>query len=214
MKPDLPAARFLPDAGMAFASHFPPAAPREPDCAVFLDRDGTINREVHYLSHPDQLELLPGSAPGLRALRSAGWRLVVVTNQSAIARGLIDRKRLGEIHDRLAEMLLAEGVEIAGWYACPHHPEAGCSCRKPGKGLFEQASRELEIRPERSWMVGDQLTDLQAGRAFGSRTILVATGYGSAQSRLPGRRDYADHYVASLTEAARIILRTDRVPAR
>lgn len=196
---------------MAFASPLPRAMSREPACVVFLDRDGTINREVHYLSHPDQLELLPGSATGLRSLRNAGCRLVVVTNQSAIARGLIDRKRLDEIHGRLAEMLFAEGVEIAGWYACPHHPDAGCSCRKPGKGLFEQAARELEIRPERSWMVGDQLTDLQAGRAFGSRTILVATGYGSAQSRLPGRRDCADHYVGSLTEAARIILRTDHV---
>ena len=151
---------------------------RKSRSAVFLDRDGTINREVHRLSRPVELELLPGVAEGLRSLHEAGHLLVVVTNQSAIGRGLLDRDRLDEIHSRLSVMLAAEGVQIAAWYDCPHRPDDECSCRKPATGLFERGCRELGISLDQAWVVGDRLSDLQAGRAVGARTILVATGYG------------------------------------
>ena len=180
---------------------------RKSPAAVFLDRDGTINREVHYLSRPGQLKLLPGAAEGLRRLHEAGHLLVVVTNQSAIGRGLLQRDRLDEIHRCLGGMLHAEGVNITAWYDCPHLPDDGCSCRKPAIGLFEQGSRELGISLDHAWMVGDRLSDLQAGRAVGARTILVATGYGRREYRLPQRREYADYYAESLIEAAQIILR-------
>jgi D-glycero-D-manno-heptose 1,7-bisphosphate phosphatase len=175
--------------------------------AVFLDRDGTINREVHHLSDPEQLELLPGAGEGLRELCRAGWRLVIISNQSPIGRGMFTEDRLREIHSRLTEMLAAEGVQIAGWYWCPHAPWEGCSCRKPAPGMFLRARDEMGVILEKSWMVGDRLADLQAGLRAGTRTILVATGYGEAEHALPESTAYVDHFVPSLREAADVILR-------
>jgi len=173
---------------------------------VFVDRDGTINREVHHLSHPDQLELLPGAAEGLRALCDAGYPLVVVSNQSPIGRGMLTEDRLREIHARLTEMLAAQGVRISGWYWCPHAPWEGCTCRKPAPGMFFKARDELGVILDSSWVVGDRLSDLRAGRKVGSRTILVATGYGQEEYALPDRPELADHFVPTLREAAKVIL--------
>jgi D-glycero-D-manno-heptose 1,7-bisphosphate phosphatase len=182
-----------------------PAAP-----TVFLDRDGTINRDVHHLSDPEQLELLPGAAEGLRQLCEAGCRLIVVSNQSPIGRGWFDEARLLEINARLAEVLAAEGVAIAGWYWCPHTPEEGCSCRKPAPGMFFRACEELGVILDGSWIVGDRLSDMLAGRQAGARTILVATGYGQGESELPERTACVDHFVPSLREAAEVILAASR----
>lgn len=182
----------------------PPAGP--PRRLVCLDRDGTINREVHHLTRPDQLELLPGAAEGLRALHAAGHTLAVVTNQSVIGRERLDEAGLAAIHRRLAAMLRAEGVSIAGWYHCPHAPNAGCGCRKPAPGLLERAARDLGGTLDGGWMVGDRLSDLQAGRAVGMRTILVTTGYGRTERASPRRRTDADHVAASLDLAASHIL--------
>ncbi len=179
---------------------------QSPAPVVFLDRDGTINRDVHHLSDPAQLELLPGAAEGLRRLCAAGCPLMVVSNQSPIGRGWFDEARLREIHDHLAAMLAAEGVTISGWYWCPHVPDAGCPCRKPAPGLFFRARDELGVILEDSWIVGDRLSDMQAGRAAGARSILVASGYGEAESCLPERLACVDHFVPTLREAADIIL--------
>jgi histidinol-phosphate phosphatase family protein len=173
---------------------------------VFVDRDGTINREVHHLSSPDQLELLPGAADGLRALCTAGHPLVVVSNQSPIGRGMFTEARLGEIHARLTEMLAAEGVRISGWYWCPHAPWEGCACRKPAPGMLFKARDEMGVILETSWVVGDRLSDLRAGRQVGARTILVATGYGQEEYALPERPESADFFVPTLREAAEVIL--------
>ncbi len=175
--------------------------------AVFLDRDGTINREVHHLSKPDQLELLPGAAEGLRELCRAGCQLVVVSNQSPIGRGLFTEARLLEINGRLSEMLAAEGVQIAAWYWCPHTPWEGCSCRKPAPGMFLRAREQMGVILENSWVVGDRLADLCAGRQVGARSILVATGYGQAEYALPERSAWVDYFVPTLREAADVILR-------
>jgi D-glycero-D-manno-heptose 1,7-bisphosphate phosphatase len=174
---------------------------------VFVDRDGTINREVHHLSDPDQLELLPGAADGLRELCEAGCTLVVVSNQSPIGRGMFTEARLLEINGRLSEMLAAESVKIAGWYWCPHAPWEGCDCRKPAPGLFLRARDEMGVILEKSWIVGDRLTDLRAGRQVGSRAILVATGYGESEYALPGHTACVDYFVPTLREAANVILR-------
>lgn len=173
---------------------------------VFLDRDGTINREVHHLSDPGQLELLPGAAEGLRDLCRAGCSLIVVSNQSPIGRGMFTEDRLRQINARLAEMLAAEGVQIAGWYWCPHAPWEGCSCRKPAPGLFLRAREEMGVILERSWVVGDRLGDLRAGREVGARTILVATGYGEGEYALPERAAFVDYFLPTLREAADVIL--------
>jgi histidinol-phosphate phosphatase family protein len=113
-----------------------------------------------------------------------------------------------EINSRLAEMLAAEGVTIAGWYWCPHVPDAGCTCRKPAPGLFFRARDELGVILEGSWIVGDRLSDMQAGREAGARSILVSTGYGATEAELPGRLQWVDHYVPTLREAADVILAT------
>lgn len=149
--------------------------------AIFLDRDGTLNREVDYLRRVEDFELLPGVAAALLRLAEAGFVLVVVTNQSGIGRGLLDEARLGAIHARLREELLASGVKLLDVLWCPHLPQdapggEACSCRKPAPGLLLEAARRHGLSLERSWMVGDSLRDAQAGVAAGARPALVRTG--------------------------------------
>jgi len=154
--------------------------------AVFLDRDGTLNREVDFLTDPAQLELLPGVADGLSRLARDQWLLCVVTNQSGVARGLVSETSLAEIHDHLRELLAHEGAHLDWIGHCPHHPDHGpadlrrvCDCRKPEPGLIQRAAAELNIDLARSWMVGDSARDLEAGRAAGCHSILVGTGNGT-----------------------------------
>lgn len=151
--------------------------------AAFLDRDGTINREVDYLAHPDDLELLPGAADAVARLNRAGLQVIVVTNQSGVARGKLDEEMLSRIHARLDELLVESGAHVDAYYACPHHPEHGgpryrraCDCRKPLPGMLLAAAADHELDLAGSWMVGDSLRDVEAGLAAGTRAILVATG--------------------------------------
>ena len=156
--------------------------------ALFLDRDGVLIEEVEYLARPEQVRLIPGAAAAIRKVNDAGWRVVVVSNQSGVARGLFPESLLPEIHRVIADRLLAEaGARVDRFYYCPHHPTEGqggyridCDCRKPKPGMLLKAAAELGIDLARSWMVGDRATDLQAGAAAGCRTILVQTGYGRA----------------------------------
>jgi D-glycero-D-manno-heptose 1,7-bisphosphate phosphatase len=143
--------------------------------AVFLDRDGTIVVNKHYLADPDELELLPNAAAGLRDLRDLDARLVVVTNQSGIGRGYFDETALAAMHSRLEELLAAEGVELAGIYACPHAPDAGCDCRKPAPGLYLQAVAELGLELEGSFVVGDGDVDMEAGARIGATAIRIGS---------------------------------------
>ncbi len=157
-----------------------------PRRAVFLDRDGTLNKDVHYLSRAGDFEWIPGTIDSLKALQDAGWALVVITNQSGIAQGKLTHKDLQAIHGRMLSDLKERGVELDGVYYCPHHPKLGtnpgpCSCRKPEPGLIEQAAGELNLDLANSWMVGDSIRDLRAGQRMGTASILVRTGKGSAQ---------------------------------
>lgn len=149
--------------------------------AVFLDRDGTIVVNKHYLADPDGLELLPNTAAGLRELRDLGARLVVVTNQSGVGRGYFDEAALAAMHSRLEELLAAEGVELAGIYACPHSPDAGCDCRKPAAGLYLRAVEELGLELEGSFVLGDGDVDMDAGARLGATSIRI--GEESAELR-------------------------------
>lgn len=158
--------------------------------AVFLDRDGTVNKEVHYLSDPDQLELLPTVAQTIAQLNSAEIAVVVVTNQAGVARGYFPESRLDAVHIRLKEMLNAFNARVDGIYYCPHHPVEGlgeyrlaCECRKPLPGMLSQAARDLDLDLTRSLMIGDRDSDLQAGFNAGCQTALVRTGYGEATSK-------------------------------
>jgi histidinol-phosphate phosphatase family protein len=144
-----------------------------------------LNREIDYLRRVADLRLLPGTAAALRRLARAGFAVVVVTNQSGIARGLIAPATLAAIHHELERRLAAAGAQVAGIYHCPHHPEVGrapfkrrCRCRKPGPGLVERATRDLGLDLTRSYCVGDSATDLGLATATGTRAVLVLTGYG------------------------------------
>jgi D-glycero-D-manno-heptose 1,7-bisphosphate phosphatase len=166
--------------------------------AVFLDRDGTLNREVDYLADPEQLELLPGVADALRRLAEAGYLLCVVTNQSGVARGYFEESRLADIHARLRELLAAEGVTLDWIGYCPHHDSEGspayradCSCRKPRPGMLLEAGATLGVAFERSWCIGDSLRDVDAGARLGVDGMLVRTGKGAdeeARALKSGRR--------------------------
>ena len=147
--------------------------------AVFLDRDGTLNAERGYLADPRDAVLLPGAVESLGRLRERGFVLVVVTNQSGIARGLLSESDLARIHWRLRETL---GGVVAAWLHCPHHPDVGdryrrpCDCRKPAPGLLLRGARLLDLDLERSWTIGDSARDVLAGHAAGTRTVLVESG--------------------------------------
>ncbi|MFI6112894.1 D-glycero-alpha-D-manno-heptose-1,7-bisphosphate 7-phosphatase [Kitasatospora sp. NPDC051164] len=150
--------------------------------AVFLDRDGTLTEPRHYPNHPDDLVLQRDIGAPLRALQHEGFALIVVTNQSALARGLLDAEGLEAMHDRLRVLLAHQGMHLDGIYACPHHPEGTvpryrrtCRCRKPAPGMLHQAAHDLGIDLARSWTVGDSVCDIDAGRRVGTRTALVAT---------------------------------------
>lgn len=146
---------------------------------VVLDRDGTIIVERHYLSDPRQVELIEGVGAGLRELSAMGLGLALVTNQSAVGRGLFDQARLDLIHQRLVELLEAEGIRLDGLYCCPHTPEDDCQCRKPRPGLIELAAKELHFNPRTSFVVGDNVSDIELGHRVGATTFLVRTGYGA-----------------------------------
>jgi D-glycero-D-manno-heptose 1,7-bisphosphate phosphatase len=182
--------------------------------AVFLDRDGTINREVHHLNQVEQVELLEGAAEAIRLLNGSGFKVVVVTNQGAVARGLLPESRLAEIHAALVALLARSGAAVDAIYYCPHHPTEGvgdmrrdCGCRKPRPGALQQAAGDLGLDLECSFLVGDQASDVEAGRAAGCRTVLVRTGYGAkTETELHGVGVHPDHVAADLLEAVRWIL--------
>ena len=175
--------------------------------AVFLDRDGTINQETHYLSNPADVHLLHGAGAAIRQLNQAGVPVIVVTNQSAIARGYFDLGRLAEIHEEIVEQLGALGAHLDAIYYCPHHPDELCACRKPEPGLVRRAAADLGLDLRQSVFVGDARSDLEAGRRAGCRTVLVLTGYGAAT--LAGLEDpllNPDFVAAGLGEAVAWIL--------
>jgi heptosyltransferase-2 len=157
--------------------------------AAFLDRDGTIIEDVGYLGDPDGIRFIPGAIEALLALQGAGYRLILVTNQAGVARGLISEGDVARVNSRLAALLAEAGVQLRGIYYCPHHPEHGppeyrrdCACRKPRPGMIRQAIRDLDLDPARSVVIGDHATDAALARTFpGMRAILVRTGHGAEQ---------------------------------
>jgi D-glycero-D-manno-heptose 1,7-bisphosphate phosphatase len=183
---------------------------------VLLDRDGTLNVERHYLSDPDELELYPGVGAALRRLTALGFGIIVLTNQSGIARGYFDQAAVDRVHDRLRRMLAAEGVSVDGIYICPHGPDDTCTCRKPLPGLVDQAVADLHFDPRQAYLIGDKAVDIGVADAVGAVGILVRTGWGAEAERqgkcapaiivddLPAAVDYIERSV----EAAR----TARVP--
>jgi histidinol-phosphate phosphatase family protein len=171
---------------------------------VFLDRDGTIIVERDYLSDPDLVELERGAVAGLSRLIAAGYTLVVLTNQSGIARGYFDLAAAERVNARVAQLLGESGIAVAGWYICPHGEADGCDCRKPAPGLAHAAARDLELDIAGAWIVGDKLSDAGMAPAFAGRGILVTTGHGARAAA--AARAAGIPVVADLNGAADLIL--------
>lgn len=154
--------------------------------AIFLDRDGVIIENCSsYVRSWADVEIFPQAIDALVALRDSPYRIVLVTNQSAVGRGLITRETAESINDRLLAVIRAAGGRVDAVFMCPHGPDDGCDCRKPLPGLLLRAAAELDIDLDRSLMIGDALTDIQAGQAAGVRSALLRTGRGRDQERLP-----------------------------
>ena len=152
----------------------PPMPPQTPKPAAFLDRDGVLNVDRGYAHLPHHLEWIPGTAEAVRILNGAGCLVIVVTNQSGVARGLYDEEAVKSLHAHMRETLNRQGAHIDAFYYCPHHPEGtiapyavACRCRKPEIGMLEQAARDFSIDKSRSFLIGDKDSDMQAARAFG-----------------------------------------------
>jgi D-glycero-D-manno-heptose 1,7-bisphosphate phosphatase len=174
---------------------------RESGQVVVLDRDGTIVIDRGYAHDPASLEFEPGAAEGLRNLYRAGCRLVVITNQSGVGRGLFPLERVHEMNTRLEAMVEEAGARLEKIYFCPHVPEAGCMCRKPNQGLLMAAAAELRFDPAAAIVIGDKESDIEFGRHAGAKTILIA-----AERPSPGGRIHADFVAPDLSAAARELL--------
>lgn len=187
--------------------------------AVFLDRDGTVNEEVGYLSDLSQLRLIPEAGRAIKMLNDAHFLVILVTNQSGIARGYFTEDFVRETHALLKKKLAEEGARIDGIYYCPHHPKAGetrytrmCECRKPGIGMIEQAAGEMQIDVRRSYVIGDKWSDVELGQRAGAQSILVSTGYAADDpgNKRPDTVREPDLIARSLGDAVDWILRREK----
>lgn len=183
--------------------------------AVFLDRDGTVNEQMGYINHISRFHLLPNAAKAIRLLNENDVPVVVVSNQSGLARGYFPEELLTEVHEKMAGLLALEGASIDGLYYCPHHPEAkeeiyrqDCDCRKPKTGMLRQAAEEMNIDLSGSYLVGDRWSDIKCAHRAGCTSILVLTGYGRGDLQYigPGQEMQPAHVADDLLDAVEWIL--------
>tara|TARA_B100000029_G_scaffold58355_1_gene52655 strand:- start:1160 stop:1747 length:588 start_codon:yes stop_codon:yes gene_type:complete len=182
--------------------------------AIFLDRDGTLNVDAGYLDRRDRLILFPWSVESIRLLRRAGYAVVIVTNQSGVARGMIEESFVQEVYQIIQAQLADIGEELDGHYYCPHEPSAlieafrvDCECRKPKPGMVTRAARDLGLDVNRSVVIGDKWSDIRLAKQTGARGVLVRTGYGRSQEKNPQEGLSADVVVDTLMDAVNWILR-------
>lgn len=180
--------------------------------AVFLDRDGTLIEDPGYLSDPSGVRLLPGVPEALRLLEAAGYARIVVTNQSGIGRGLFDEAAFHRVEAELARQLAEHGATTDRTYFCPHLPDAGCACRKPGTAHHRAAAAAFGLDLRRSWCIGDRTGDLDAAPDLGARALLVETGEGAAHREAAGARSIP--VVPDLLAAVRHLLAMDSASQR
>lgn len=176
--------------------------------AVFIDRDGTLNEEVHYLSDPDKFSFIKGSIEALQLLQTHSYRIILITNQAGIAKGKITMEQLERIHRRMQKQLTRNGIALPDEDIkfCPHSEEERCECRKPNVKNFKDAERKYQLHREKCWVIGDKTSDIAAGRRGGYRTILVQTGYAGKDAKYPDTPDFS---AENLLEAAKIIMENE-----
>ncbi|MBI3398708.1 MAG: D-glycero-beta-D-manno-heptose 1,7-bisphosphate 7-phosphatase [Deltaproteobacteria bacterium] len=153
------------------------------NAAVFLDRDGTINEDTGYIDAPKRLVIIDGVFSSIKKLNSKGFKVVVITNQSGVARGYFSREAVDAVNRRLEETLKKEGAYLDGIYYCPHHPDDDCECRKPKTGMLEKAKKDLHVDLEQSYVVGDKVSDVEIAYKIGGKGILVRTGMGNDEEK-------------------------------
>lgn len=175
--------------------------------AVFIDRDGTINQDRNYLDNAQDFEFIPGAADAIKKLNECGLKVVVITNQSGIARGILTEETLSDIHDRMVHLLATEGAYLDGIYYCPHHPDDGCDCRKPATGMVRNAIHDLDVDIAHSYIIGDKRADVHLGHNLGLTSILVLTGYGREENEFFENEKAKPDFVAdNLRHAAEWII--------
>ncbi|KAF0132875.1 MAG: D-glycero-D-manno-heptose 1 7-bisphosphate phosphatase [Candidatus Saganbacteria bacterium] len=175
--------------------------------AVFLDKDGTINDSLGYLGHYKELNLLPHSAEAIKLLNEAGYKTIVISNQSGIARGYFSEDMVQAIDKTLQKYLLNQGAFIDAFYYCPHHPEKNCDCRKPNIELINKAVKRFDIDIKSSFFIGDNTTDMMAGKKAGLKTIFVLTGHGKKKLDEVKASHNPDYIADHLLEAVKWILK-------
>ncbi|MEM4258734.1 MAG: D-glycero-beta-D-manno-heptose 1,7-bisphosphate 7-phosphatase [Candidatus Thermoplasmatota archaeon] len=176
------------------------------DKVVFLDRDGTISRDsVDHIKSWEEFVFLPNAREGIALLTKHGFHIIIITNQSVIARKMMTRAELNRLHKNMVHEIKKVGGRIDKIYFCPHHPDDGCSCRKPQPGLIQQAIRENKIDPKKAYMVGDRIMDIQVGKAVGCATILIANDRGIAE--LKENRVQPEYIAQDLMDAAQWIIK-------
>ena len=169
---------------------------------VFLDRDGVLTLESgEYITSPEDLQLLPGAADAVARLTQAGWQVFVFTNQAGVGRGYLTLEALEAIHTRLHAEIEWAGGKLTSIYACPHHPDAGCDCRKPKPGLLLQAASEHSLDLSQCFVIGDSPRDIAAGHAVGCKTLLVLTGHTSTYSPATFPLPHPNHIFPDLPSA-------------
>lgn len=175
---------------------------------LFIDRDGTINTEVDFLTRPEDLQLIPNAAEAIREANRLGIKVIVITNQSGIARGLMSEEDVHAVHRKLEKLLAERGARIDAIFYCPHHPDYGtpqyrqeCTCRKPKTGMLERAAKEFNLDLRSSFVVGDRWVDMKAGEQAGCGTILVLTGYGTVEREECEKTTRIDHVAQDLYTA-------------
>lgn len=170
---------------------------------ILLDRDGTLIENVPYLAEPGKVVLIPGAAEALRELIRLGWTVVLVSNQSGIGRGLFDEATLTKVNQRLLDLLEAQGVQLAGLYHCPDHPDDPSANRKPAPGMALQAARNFSADLKEAWVIGDSVVDIGLAEAIGARSILVLTGHGTQYDYTSGPKP--THICPSLADVPAVI---------
>jgi histidinol-phosphate phosphatase family protein len=186
---------------------------RRKNKAVFIDRDGTIIREKNYLRRVKDLALLNGAVEGLRGLRSAGFKVIMVTNQSGIGRGYLTETKLAQIHAHLQKLLSMKKAAFDGVYYCRHLPEDGCACRKPRLGMVNEAAKKFNIDLKSSYSIGDHVNDLLLGQNMGGKGVFILTGHGKEEFRKirrePGKYK-PDHVAKNFREGAEWIIKNEK----
>ena len=163
---------------------------------AFLDRDGTVIEEKDFIRTPDEIEFIPGSIEAIKILKKLDYKIIVISNQSGIGRGILTVEMVAKVNEGFLKKLKKENAEIDALYFCPHHPEDNCDCRKPRTSLIQKAVEEQKLDLEDAVVIGDKLSDVELGKKLGAKTVLVLTGYGKREAEKANTSQIEPDFIA------------------